>query len=223
VVVAAAHRFQSREHRVLSYEHPFGVGHLVALFHLGERAGAAEAESVGELALLPGVARAAIEAWARGERPLLPPAKGRLAQRAAAFVTLRDRRSGELRGCIGSLEPQFANLVQEVADRAVAAAANDPRFPSVRPGEVAGLTIDVNVLEPAEPAAGLEDLDPEVYGVIVSDRAGRRGVLLPRIASVHSARQQVDIARRKAGIDRDAPVQLQRFRTVEVHEREREE
>lgn len=212
VLVAAAHRFEPRAHRVLSYERPFGVGYLVAIFRTGE-----ERE---ELAPLPGVARAAIVAWTRGEKPVLPVPTGRLAERAAVFVTLRVRSTGELRGCIGSLQPEFPDLVQEVAARAVAAAANDPRFSPLRPSELDGLTIDVNVLGAAEPAAGLRDLDPRVWGVVVSDDAGRRAVLLPGIAAIKSARQQVEIARRKAGIESDVPVRLERFRTVEIHEEE---
>ena len=48
--------------------------------------------------------------------------------------------------------------------------------------------------------------------------SGSKGYEAPGIAGIESARQQVDIARKKAGIDRDAPVRLQRFRTVELHE-----
>ena len=45
------------------------------------------------------------------------------------------------------------------------------------------------------------DLDPAVYGVIVEDESGlARGLLLPAIEGVDTARKQVDIAARKAGI-----------------------
>ena len=44
-------------------------------------------------------------------------------------------------------------------------------------------------------------------------RAGRRvGVLLPDIEGIDTAQVQVDIARRKAGIGPNEPVELYRFR-----------
>jgi AMMECR1 domain-containing protein len=48
----------------------------------------------------------------------------------------------------------------------------------------------------------------------VTDRAGsRRGLLLPAIESIGTARQQVGVAARKAGIRADEPLRLYRFRT----------
>lgn len=66
----------------------------------------------------------------------------------AAFVTLK--RDDRLRGCIGTMVGGRP-LVECVADRARAAAFDDPRFASVRPDELADLDIDVSVLSPMEP------------------------------------------------------------------------
>ena len=220
VLVAAAHGFSPREHRVVSYERPFGVGYLVAVFHRGELTGAPDEEHFASFALLPSIARAAVRGWAEGTPYEPPPASGLLEKRAAVFVTLRQRKTGELRGCIGSLSPGTENLVAEVVDRAIAAAANDPRFPKVRREELDQLSFEVNVLEPPEAIDGPEELDPERFGVVVKDAGGRRGVLLPRIQGIDSVAQQIDIARRKAGIARGAELFLERFRTVEVHEEE---
>jgi len=59
----------------------------------------------------------------------------------------------------------------------------------------------------------MEELDPSVYGVIVEDKTGgRRGLLLPDIPGIENAEQQVEIAARKAGIARNEPIQLYRFK-----------
>lgn len=51
--------------------------------------------------------------------------------------------------------------------------------------------------------------------VIVSD-GSRRGLLLPDLEGVDTVAQQVDIARRKAGIPSGVPLKLQRFTVTKV-------
>lgn len=166
-----------------------------------------------ELSALPSAAREAIRA--RFERrppnpPKIPPAPA-----AAVFVTLR--MDGELRGCMGTLEPRRRDLVSETMERAVVAAFEDPRFPPLEAWELDRCVIEVTVLGPLEPA-GSEDLDPSRYGVEVSDALGRRAVLLPAIPGIETVEEQVDGARRKAGIPEGAPLALRRFAAVRVEE-----
>ncbi|MDZ7811502.1 MAG: AmmeMemoRadiSam system protein A [Arhodomonas sp.] len=71
-----------------------------------------------------------------------------LQRERSAFVTLF--HAGELRGCIGSLEPRRA-LAEEVAANAFAAAFRDPRFPPLTEQERPGLSLKIEVLGPAEP------------------------------------------------------------------------
>lgn len=163
---------------------------------------------------LPGVARAAIAAWLADERPQLAR---RDAPAAPVFVTLR-RLDGELRGCIGTTFPTEPDVVAETARSAVLAASRDPRFPPLGPEELAGVRIEVSVLLPEEPVVDFADLDPTRYGVVVRDGRGRQGLLLPDVPGVDDARAQVAIARRKGGIDIDAPVRLTRFEVLKFAE-----
>jgi AmmeMemoRadiSam system protein A len=168
---------------------------------------------VQELSALPAAAREAIRARLEGRPPRPPPI--RLAETAAVFVTLRI--DGELRGCMGTLEPQCEDLVRETMERAVVAAFDDPRFPPLEADELARCTIEVTVLGPLEPAR-FEDLDPARYGVEVRDALGRRAVLLPGIQGIDTAEEQVEVTRRKAGIPEGAPIALRRFAAVKVEE-----
>jgi AmmeMemoRadiSam system protein A len=133
---------------------------------------------------------------------------------AAAFVSLQ--RQGELRGCIGTCVATQPSLVQEIIQNAVAAATADPRFPSVSLDDMDEIDISVDVLASPQKVDSEEQLDPKRYGVIV--RAGERGgVLLPDIAQVTTAESQLAIARRKAGIRSDEPVEIYRFEVTRYH------
>lgn len=213
LIVAAALDFRAHGAEVLSYEHPFGVGYLVAVFDdgLGDE---------DAYAGLPGLAREAIRARLEGREPALPRANRALAARAPLFVTLK-WSDGVLRGCMGAVQPLCSDLVAETVDRAHAAAFEDPRFPPVGAEELDALKIDISVLQPAEVVTDPDQLDPAVYGLILSDDSGRRAVLLPGIEGIDSVDQQIAITRQKAGIRADEPVTMRRFRVVRVAESER--
>ncbi len=156
------------------------------------------------------LAREAIEVYVRQRQRLQPPAEltPEMQERAGAFVSLH--KHGGLRGCIGTFEPTQPNVAQEIIRNAISSATQDPRFSPVQPAELADLEISVDVLSEPEPVQSLADLDPKRYGVIV-ESGWRRGLLLPDLEGVDSAEYQVDIARRKAGIGRNEPVQFYRF------------
>ena len=173
-----------------------------------------------EESIPPALARRAVEAYVLGGR--MPEATAAAAaplllDPAACFVCLKTAEGG-LRGCIGTVEPAWQTLAEEIIRNAVGAATRDPRFPPVAADELPRLNYTVDVLGRPEPAA-LEDLDPAEYGVIVEDNIGRRrGLLLPAIEGVESALEQVRIAARKAGIAAGEPLQLYRFRVRRFRE-----
>ena len=211
---------------VMSYEAPFGVGYLVAQLIGKSQRDALPGDLSGNLAGdspgdLPRLAREAVEAFIHSGEILQPPqAAGELlSARAPCFVSLKTL-GGELRGCIGTIEPAKESLAQEIIANAISAAMNDPRFDPVTEKELASLRYSVDVLRPAEETV-FDALDPAVFGVIVEDEANaRRGLLLPDIPGVETAEQQVEIASRKAGIPRGTPVKLWRFKVDRFREGE---
>lgn len=148
---------------------------------------------------------------------LTPELRGRLDERAGTFVSIH-KKNGDLRGCIGTFSPVQANVAQEVIENAIASATRDPRFYPVQEWELDDLDISVDVLSEPEPIQSMQELDPNVYGVIVTDREGiRRGLLLPMLEQVKNAEHQVSIARQKANIGADEPIHLFRFRVHRYH------
>ena len=159
------------------------------------------------------LARAAIEACVREGHTLSPedapaPIHG---EPAGVFVTIHRASTGDLRGCIGTIEAREPKLALEVIQNAIAAATRDPRFPAIEPAELDDLDIDVSVLYPPEPIDSLDLLDPKRYGVIVQSGL-RRGLLLPDIPGIDDVGTQVGFARQKAWIKPDEPVEMFRFR-----------
>jgi MEMO1 family protein len=214
---------------VLHYEAPFGVGYMVAQLAREqegkessralaeesdqEQAEKSETDTTSTMEELPALARLAVETFVREGRIIDKPAvtSALLQERAACFVSIKTAE-GDLRGCIGTIEPLKETLGEELIANAVSAATRDPRFPPVAPTELAHLRYSVDVLSEPEPAR-FEELDPALYGVIVEDEAGlRRGLLLPDIEGIETATQQVEIAMRKAGIAPGSPLKLSRFR-----------
>ncbi len=132
----------------------------------------------------------------------------KMKERAGVFVSIH--RLGELRGCIGTIEPQRSNLAEEIILNAISSAIRDPRFLPITPAELKDLEYSVDVLTKPEPVKSKDQLDPKRYGVIV-EAGFRKGLLLPDLEGVDTVEEQINICRQKAGIAPNEPVKLYRF------------
>ena len=133
---------------------------------------------------------------------------------SGVFVCIK--MDGDLRGCIGTIEPVRGSLAEEIIANAISAAVKDPRFLPLCDGELEGLDYTVDVLTPPEEVRDVRELDPRRYGVIVESGASR-GLLLPDLEGVDSVDQQIDIARRKAFIRASDSIKLYRFEVRRYH------
>lgn len=142
--------------------------------------------TIAEQKTLLHLAREAMERGVKGEDlpalddALLTPS---LREEGSSFITLTER--GQLRGCIGSLEP-YQSLAADVREHAVAAALQDPRFPPVSKQELSGIKIEVSRLTRPIPLEYkdaddlLSKLRPHVDGVILRD-GFHRATFLPQV------------------------------------------
>lgn len=204
---------------LLGYEGPFGVGYAVAAFEADVAPASSQEEAACEEPRdgcdpLVALARETVEAYVReGRTPEIPrdmPEEW-LRRRAGVFVSLHEH--GELRGCIGTIEPQRRSVADEVVANAVSAATSDPRFPAVAATELDSLEYSVDVLGEPEPVDDLVELDPKRYGVIAT-HGWRRGLLLPDLEGVDTVMDQIAIAKHKAGIAPGEDAKLERFEVV---------
>ncbi len=146
------------------------------------------------------IAREAIERDAEGP---IDPREEWLRQPGASFVTLR--LDGELRGCIGTVQPHRP-LGLDVAHNARAAAFRDTRFEPLAPQDLPRLAIEVSVLSPREPlpaaseSEALERIRPQVDGVYL-EFGGLSATFLPQVwESLPDPADFLGELRRKAGL-----------------------
>ena len=182
-------------------------------------------ESSEDREALLGVARASIRHGIEHGSPLQVDPDGfspRLREPGACFVTLR--RSGRLRGCVGSLEAS-RSLVEDVAHNAFASAFRDSRFQPLMEEELVDLEVHLSILTPPEPlpcrseADLLSQLRPGIDGLILQD-GPHRATFLPSVwESLTEPKEFVSELKRKAGLSEDHwsdRIRFQRYRAESV-------
>ncbi len=106
-----------------------------------------------------------------------------LKQKRGVFVTLH--KNGELRGCIGNIEP-VKTLVHGVRENALFAAFKDSRFAPLALDELSLIDIEISILSKPEKMVYkdtrelLSNLIPRVDGVII-EQDHNRATFLPQV------------------------------------------
>lgn len=128
--------------------------------------------------LLLSIARDAIRAHLDREE-YTPPVRESLSVAKGAFVTLN--LHGQLRGCIGRLRSDDP-LYKTVAEMAVAAAFEDPRFPELSRDELEDLDIEISVLSPLVRVHQPREIQVPRDGLMIK-LDWHSGLLLPQVAT----------------------------------------
>ena len=124
----------------------------------------------------------------------------------ASFITLM--LEGDLRGCVGSLEPR-RSLAADVRANAVAAAFRDPRFPPLAAREFPETSVEVSLLSQSQRVAVVDEEDllvqlrPGVDGIVL-EYGRHRATFLPQVwDSLPEPRHFLAALKRKAGLAAD--------------------
>lgn len=123
---------------------------------------------------------------------------------SGVFVTLR--KSGSLRGCIGTFLPH-GGLVDTLRNIAVSA-ARDPRFVQmpISARELKDITIEISLLSPLTPVTDPLALEIGVHGIYVR-RGHQSGCFLPDVATERGWTARAFLANcceQKAGLEPNA-------------------
>jgi AmmeMemoRadiSam system protein A len=161
------------------------------------------------------LARKTIENYIKEKKRITPPQGEEFDKRAGTFVSIK--KDGQLRGCIGTIEPNKDNLGEEIIANAISASTRDPRFQPITLDELNDLKISVDILGPKEDVSNISELDPKKYGVIVKKNS-RVGLLLPNLEGVDTVERQLEIALKKAGIYPDEDFEIKRFKVKRYEE-----
>lgn len=168
---------------------------------------------------LPAIARAAVESAVMGVDPE-PPAilEPHLEAPAPCFVTITIGDDDTLRGCVGTVTPLMPRLPLEVQRNALAAAFDDPRMRPVTAAELPFLHYKVDVLGEMSLVEDWAQIDPSRYGLVLRHPL-TSALLLPDIAGIETAEEQIAALLRKAGLAGwDDAIVLWRFPVVRHRE-----
>jgi AmmeMemoRadiSam system protein B/AmmeMemoRadiSam system protein A len=134
--------------------------------------------------------------------PEYTPQSDNLLQKCGVFVTLK--KHGQLRGCIGFIEP-FLPLHQAVMQASVYAACRDSRFLPVNPGELDDLKVEISVLSPLTKIDNPNRVTVGRHGLVI-DKDNKRGLLLPQVAVENNWNRETFLEQvcRKAGLPANA-------------------
>ncbi len=215
---------------LLSYEGPFGVGYAVLKY-----SNLSKNPSRSFDVIYQGIIDNSIKELRKKEDPYVSLARKALElyvsknytisvdnsfpdellkNKAGVFVSLH--LNDRLRGCIGTVVPTKNNIAEEIVENAISAGTRDYRFSKVKSHELENIEYSVDVLLPPEPIDSSDKLDITIYGVIVSS-GHKTGLLLPNIDGIDNVEEQIEVAKRKAGIDDYEKYKLHRFKVIRHH------
>ena len=156
-----------------------------------------------EKKVLHQIARAAIEKrLGRDKFPEADLSGEHLRENRGAFVSLHKR--GQLRGCIGTIQPAKP-LHRVVEDMAAAAAFEDSRFSPLSLEELKDVELEISALTPLEKVKDIEDIEVGKHGLYIR-KGFYSGLLLPQVATDYNLNRQAFLEEtcRKAGLPRNA-------------------
>ncbi len=215
---------RDRKIHTLSYEHPFGVGYAVVKAALYEsnhekllytQIKEEMKNKIDEIrnneSEIVSFARQVVEQYVKtGKRTVEKINEDNQFDKIKAGIFVSIKKDGKLRGCIGTIEPTQNSITEEVINNAISASTKDPRFSPVGSEELNQLVYSVDILKEAELISDVEKLDPQKYGVIV-EKDHRRGLLLPMLEGIDTIEEQIEVALKKANIDKSEDYLIYRF------------
>ncbi len=138
-----------------------------------------------------------------------------LQENRGVFVTLTQRKTHQLRGCIGTLQTQDP-LWKSVMLYVIYAALNDTRFVPVTPPELPHLRIEISVLSPFLPISSYTDIVLGKHGILF-EKSGKRAVFLPHVPLEHgwTLTETLDQLALKAGLHKEAWKDHSQFKVFE--------
>ncbi|HOZ01454.1 MAG TPA: AmmeMemoRadiSam system protein A [Candidatus Syntrophosphaera sp.] len=141
------------------------------------------------------------------------PEEPEFLKKRGVFVSLHSQ--GELRGCIGYIQP-YKNIADSVIEMAQAAAFQDPRFTALSEKELDDVDIEISVLSEMTPVLNTSEIKIGRDGLYIKHPRGS-GLLLPQVPTEWNWDLKTFLKQicRKAGLHdeawKDEGAQLYRF------------
>ncbi|MBM4137848.1 MAG: AmmeMemoRadiSam system protein B, partial [Nitrospira sp.] len=97
----------------------------------------------------------------------------------ATFVTIK--KNGNLRGCIGNIQPVMP-LYESVIKNAISACSSDPRFPPMNKEDIKDMDVEISILSPLLSLRDVKDIQIGRHGLVIR-KGMQSGLLLPQVAT----------------------------------------
>lgn len=150
------------------------------------------------------LARHTIETYVKEGQmpPFKPEGRAKLLEHRGAFVTIH--KHGQLRGCIGYIEPIFP-LYKAIMQAAVSAATKDHRFSPLSPDELSQIDLEISVLTPPKQISDVSEIKVGRDGLIMK-KGHYSGLLLPQVATEYNWDRETFLEHTclKAGLPKDS-------------------
>ena len=137
----------------------------------------------------------------------LPPL---LCNRGAVFVSAMDAKGAPV-CCMGTLEPRQRTIGEEIIANALAAGANDKRFPPLRPEHLQKIRVIISIIGDISPITDPMTVDPVTEGMAVLGPK-ETGVVLP--GETNDPQKMVDWARIRAGLKKNEKADYLRVEAI---------
>ncbi|MFA5099225.1 MAG: AmmeMemoRadiSam system protein A [Candidatus Paceibacterota bacterium] len=146
-------------------------------------------------------------------------------KKAATFVTLKI--NGQLRGCVGNLEP-YENLAESIVRNTRSSAFSDDRFPPVSIEELKKIKIELSIISDKKtinfrnPDELLNKIRPGVDGIIISYK-NYSATFLPQVwQEIKSKRMFLCKLCEKAGLNpkdwQKLPIRVEVYQIIKISE-----
>jgi AmmeMemoRadiSam system protein B/AmmeMemoRadiSam system protein A len=179
------------------------VGYMAAAVYAGGSAAPSFSLSPDEKTDLLRIARETLDRYVRNNEVYRPETENpKFLGPKGAFVTLK--KKGELRGCIGFIEPVLP-LHQTIVQATIYAASKDSRFSPVSSSELKEIELEISVLTPPQKIDDPREVKVGKHGLIIA-KGNRRGLLLPQVPVENGWSRLTFLQRtcQKAGLPLDA-------------------
>jgi AmmeMemoRadiSam system protein B/AmmeMemoRadiSam system protein A len=179
------------------------VGYMAAAVYAGGSAAPSFSLSRDEKTGLLRIARETLDRYVRNNEVYHPKTDNpKFLSPKGAFVTLK--KKGELRGCIGFIEPVLP-LHQTIVQATIYAASKDARFSPVSSSELKEIDLEISVLTPPQKIDDPKEVKVGKHGLIIA-KGNRRGLLLPQVPVENRWSRLTFLQRtcQKAGLPKDA-------------------
>ena len=179
------------------------VGYMAAAIYAGENTDPPFSLSPDEKTSLLKIARETLERYVLNNEVYHPEETNpKFLGPKGAFVTLK--KKGELRGCIGFIEPVLP-LHQTIVQATICASSKDARFSPVISSELEDIELEISVLTPPVRIDDPREVEVGRHGLIIA-KGNQRGLLLPQVPVENRWSRRTFLQRtcQKAGLPKDA-------------------